>query len=46
MFDAFLGSVITVAQWNWLMDIPKVCTPDALFRLICPAGEFLRRYGT
>lgn len=30
---------MTVSQWNWLMDIPNVCTDDAPFRLICPAGQ-------
>lgn len=39
MWGGVLGSVITVAQWNWLMAIPKVCTKEAPFRLICPAGQ-------
>ncbi|KAL1411767.1 hypothetical protein Q8F55_002734 [Vanrija albida] len=39
MWGGLLGTFITVAQWNWLMAIPNVCTPEAPFRLICPGGQ-------
>jgi hypothetical protein len=39
IWGGLMGTIFTVAQWNWLMAIKNVCTPDAPFRLICPAGE-------
>lgn len=43
MWGAIIGTVVTVGQWNWLMDLPKVCTDDAPFRLICPSGKFMTK---
>ena len=40
MWGALMGTLITVGQWQWLLDLPKVCTKEAPFRLICPAGEY------
>lgn len=39
MWGALVGTVVAVGQWNWLMDMKGICTPDAPFKLICPAGE-------
>lgn len=38
IWGALIGTFVTVAQWNWLMDLKGVCTPDAPMRLICPAA--------
>ncbi|BEJ00942.1 hypothetical protein CcaverHIS631_0507990 [Cutaneotrichosporon cavernicola] len=39
IWGALVGTVVAVGQWNWLMDVPGICTPDAPFRLICPAAQ-------
>lgn len=38
IWGALLGTVVTVGQWQWLLDMPGICTKDAPFRLICPDG--------
>lgn len=40
IWGALVGTILTVGQWNWLMDLPGICTPDAPFRLICPAAQY------
>jgi hypothetical protein len=39
IWGALMGTIITVGQWQWLLGLPKVCTPEAPFRLICPAAQ-------
>lgn len=39
MWGALIGTVVSVGQWNWLMNMEGICTPDAPFRLICPGGK-------
>lgn len=40
MWGAVIGTVLTVSQWEWLMALPGICTPDAPFRLICPDEQY------
>lgn len=39
MAGGVLGSLVAAANWSWLMALPKVCTPEAPFRLLCAAGQ-------
>lgn len=43
MWGALVGTVVSVGQWNWLMNMEGICTPDAPFHLICPGGTFYPR---